>query len=315
MTHYWTARKKLEDVLREKDALIARLPSEIGSLAIQVARRLGKPWAVEVVGCIWGALWHYGTWQGKVYAPYVTWRTRTLIRQASYTLYVTREFLQRRYPCRGKTISCSNVELPPVDRQILAQRLARIAHKKAALRIGQIGHLSVKYKGIDTALQALSLVRDRLPPFEFSLLGGGDPRPWQQKAEKLGLSRQTTFCGQLSPGESVLRWLQDLDLYIQPSFQEGLPRALIEAMSQGCPALGSTAGGIPELLDHTCLHKPGDSARLAALLIQATTDNHWQFVQAQRNFETAKRYSKAVLDTIREKFWQEFAESIRRQHI
>jgi glycosyltransferase involved in cell wall biosynthesis len=102
-----------------------------------------------------------------------------------------------------------------------------------------------------------------------------------------------------------------LDLYIQPSYQEGLPRGTLEAMSRGCPALSSTAGGLPELLEPDSLHKPGDAERLGALLVHAASDRAWQLAQAERNFEVARRYSKPELDRVRSEFWGEFVRKVK----
>ncbi len=92
------AKRKLDAAIAEADAVVARLPSEIGLLATKLAERQGKPWAVEVVGCAWGTMWNYGNWQGKVYAPVMALRTRTAISRAKFALYVTDRFLQSRYP-------------------------------------------------------------------------------------------------------------------------------------------------------------------------------------------------------------------------
>ena len=81
------------------------------------------------------------------------------------------------------------------------------------------------------------------------------------------------FNGVLPSGQPVLNWLDDIDIYVQPSFQEGLPRALVEAMSGGRPAFASTTGGIPELLPADCLHCPGDAARLGASIARAAEDS------------------------------------------
>ena len=52
-------------------------------------------------------------------------------------------------------------------------------------------------------------------------------------------------------------------VYIQPSRIEGLPRALIEAMSRGCACVGSSVGGIPELLNNQYIHEVNDYNSLA----------------------------------------------------
>jgi glycosyltransferase involved in cell wall biosynthesis len=300
------AARRLRAGLESADALIARLPSEIGGLAVRVAERLGKPWAAEVVTCTWDALWNYGTWQGKAYAPVSWWTTRRLVRRAPFVMYVTRQFLQRRYPTRGRSVGCSDVELPELDPAVLERRLARGGSQTKPLRIGMIAALTVRFKGVQTALAALGRIRERVPPFEFHVLGAGDAAPWRELARRHGVDDCTHFPGTLAP-EAVHEWLDGVDVYLQPSFQEGLPRALVEACSRACPALGSTAGGIPELLAPECLHKPGDDGRLAELLAGALTSTDWRRRQAELSFAAAQPYRKSVLDRIRAGFWAEFA--------
>ena len=289
------------------DAVIVRLPSLIGLLAVPVAERLAKPWAAEVCGCPWDQFWNFGTWQGKALAPAYMYQMRRVVARAPYVLYVSRKFLQRRYPSRGVTTAVSNVDIDHPEPAVLARRLGRIGGARPRLVLGMIGSIKHRYKGLGTAIEGLARVRHRLPSFELRVLGPGDPEPWRAEAERQGLGGQIRFDGILPSGQPVLDWLDDVDVYVQPSFQEGLPRALVEAMSRACPAFGSTAGGIPELLPAECLHRPGDAARFADLAVQATNDPHWQSAQAERNFEIAKDYAREFLDQRRTEFWAEFA--------
>ena len=176
--------------------------------------------------------------------------------------------------------------------------------------IGTIAVLTVRFKGVQTALEALGSARGRLPPFELQIVGAGDPEPWRRLAARHGLEDCVTFRGVLAR-ERIADWLDRVDLYVQPSFQEGLPRGLIEAMSRGCPALGSTAGGIPELLDTDCLHEPGDTRALAEMIARSTAQSGWAEAQARRNFETAGGYAAPILDDVRSRFWGEFADFAR----
>jgi glycosyltransferase involved in cell wall biosynthesis len=301
------AKRVLDAEIRGADAVIARLPSELGALATRRARALRKRWAVEVVTCAWDSLWNYGSWQGKVYAPIAWWKTRSAVRRAPFALYVTERFLQRRYPSRGRTVGVSDVDLDPLDEAALAARRERIRSRPSPARLGVIAALTVKFKGVQTALEALGSSRDRLPPFELRVLGSGDPAPWKELAREHGVADVTHFDGSLPPGDPVLRWLDGIDLYLQPSFQEGLPRSLVEAASRGCPAVGSTAGGIPELLPRECLHRPGDAERLAELIAAGLEDQDWQERQAVRNFATATKYEAGALAAVRRSFWREFA--------
>jgi glycosyltransferase involved in cell wall biosynthesis len=307
-TNRRAAGQVLEREIGGANAVVVRLPSEIGNLAARTAERLGKPWAVEVVTCTWDALWNYGNWQGKVYAPVSWWKTRRVVRRAPFAFYVTERFLQRRYPSRGRTVGVSDVELPALDAAVLDARLARIRSGPEPARLGLIAALSVKFKGVQTALEALGSLRDRLPELELRILGSGDPTPWRKLAREHGVDDIVRFDGTLPPGEPVLRWIDELDLYLQPSFQEGLPRSLVEALSRGLPALGSTAGGIPELLPPECLHRPGDAGRLGELIGAAVEDREWLARQAERNFETAKGFRAELLEVVRSSFWREFAQ-------
>lgn len=291
------------------DAVIARLPSEMGLLAIRIARHLKKPYAVEVVGCPWDGFWNYGNWKGMLYAPVMVARTRRAVAQAPFALYVTKEFLQRRYPNRnGRTVACSDVEISEPSRDVLDQRLQKIERQERPIVLGLIGTLKTRFKGIQTVLEALGKIRTQLPSIEFRVLGGGDPSPWKKEAEQYGVGDLVIFEGTLPAGKQVFNWLDYVDIYLQPSFKEGLPRALIEAMSRGCPAIGSNCAGIPELLDEECLIKPGDANHLAKLILQMAEDKEWQKKQALRNWEAAREYDRYRLKARRNAFWKEFAE-------
>ncbi|WP_330203108.1 glycosyltransferase [Cyanobacterium sp. Dongsha4] len=309
-------RKKTIDImdksLQDVDAVIARLPSEIGLLAIDRAFHYGKPWAVEVVGCPWDGLWNYGSLQGKLYAPISTWRMKQAVAKSKFVLYVTDQFLQKRYPCnKGKTTNCSNVQIPQPSLPVLRERLNRInSSGQKKVIFGLIGTLRGQFKGIQTVLSALRNVRDELPIFEFRVLGGGDADYWEKLAKSLGIGDVTFFDGVLPGGESVFQWLDKIDIYLQPSFKEGLPRALIEAMSRGCPCIASNVAGIPELLEQENLITPGNINQLGELLVKVVNNRHWQQRQAQRNWQRASDYSHNVLEQRRNEFWQTFVQSI-----
>lgn len=297
----------VEEEVEKASSVIARLPTENGFLAIRAAEKLGRLWAVELAGCPWDGLWNHGGIRSKVYAPVMWWRTRRAVARAPFVLYVTEEFLQARYPCEaGRTVGCSDVQLPPPDPSVLERRLDDIRGGGAVLTFGLIGSLTTRVKGIQTALSALSEVRSRLPDFRFRILGQGDPELWREAATRHGLGDVVAFEGTRPAGEPVLEWLDKIDVYLQPSFKEGLPRALVEAMSRGCPAIGSTAGGIPELLPDDVLHTPGDSAGLARRLLDAS-DREWRLAQARRNWERSLDYAPAALEDRRRLFWEQFA--------
>jgi glycosyltransferase involved in cell wall biosynthesis len=318
------AKRTIAKLLSRVDAAIVRLPSLNGEIAGDLAIKMEKPFAVEMVGCPWDALWNHGTLRGRLYAPVSYFRTRKLVRKAPFILYVTDEFLQRRYPSRaGVSQNVSDVALPTIAAVSNVSIPARELYTKkefpkrdplAVFHIGLTGSFRTSSKGIQVALRALASVVDSLPAFHFYVIGPGDPGPYRELASRLGLS-QFMPEGELPGTKAVFEWLGKLDLYIQPSLQEGLPRALVEAMSQGLPALGSSAGGIPELLDRECLHKPGDWRTLGAQISKAANDFEWRQRQSLRNKQRAEAFRDELLNARRGAFWKDFGQFVRERSV
>ncbi len=301
-------KRALRDIVASTDGIIVRLPSETGLLAAQVATGLGKPWAVEVVGCARDALWYHGSVAGKIYAPVMDSRMKSTVRAAPFVAYVTRNYLQQRYAAGpAVTASLSNVSLPVADRAILRRRLQGLNKARPGPVVGFIGSLETRYKGLQIALRALAAVVGRFPDVRLRVLGDGDLGYWRRLASKYALETKVQFDPPRPAGEPVLQWLDQIDLYLQPSFTEGLPRTLLEAMSRACPALGSTAGGIPELLTAECCHRPGDWQTLAAQITFAAEDSQWSASQAKRNFSQVAPYRCDTLEPRRDRFWRKFA--------
>jgi glycosyltransferase involved in cell wall biosynthesis len=309
--NYEQVRRTIEGAMHECDAAIIRLPSEVGLCAIQVAMRLKKPFAVEVVGCAWDSIWYYGSWQGRVYAPLSYLVTRNAVKKSTCTMYVTQQFLQRRYPSSGRSFSCSNVEID-YDEQALNRRLEKIDSISGNMKMGLIGNLTGGIKGVDLAIKALRLVHRSLPGTELHVLGGGSPQHLIDLARKHGVANSVFFYGTLPSGQAVHRWLDDMDLYIQPSKAEGLPRALIEAMSRGCPSVGATAGGIPELLETDYLHRRNNGHELAARIVGLGSNRTAMREQAERNVRRAYAYRKEENEKNRFRFLSTLVEMIRR---
>ena len=302
---------KIEDQVKKADAVIIRGPVEFGMMAAKAAREHGKPYAVEMSGCGFDNVWYHGSPVGKIYAPFKYLRVRHMVAGAEQVIYVTEKFLQARYPTKAHTDFASNVEIDAVPEEVLKARLAAIDAQSQKLTFGMIGNFNNRLKGLHVALEALSIVKDRFPHFELRLLGQASDTRWAGEITRFGLKDQVVFTGTLPGGAQVMDWLDEIDIYLQPSFHEGLPRGLIEAMSRGCPALASSAGGIPELLSAEFVHRKGDVEALAGQILKLTNDSDLRRRAAQDNFERAKDYTKDKLAPKRAAFWARFAEQVK----
>lgn len=307
----------VKKAVQESDGLIIRAMSEIGWIAYKEAKRVGIPIAHELSGCPWDNTWNHGSLIAKMYAPLRYLRAKKVARTADQVLYVTRDFLPKRYPATGQTAIASNVRIETPQPEILEKRIRKIRsltkNKTLPVTFGIIGHLDHRLKGIDIALKAMARYQKSAPrDFRLRILGPGSPQKFKAEIHDLGLQDRVSFDGVLPAGDAVLKWLDDIDIYLQPSFHEGLPRALIEAMSRGCPALASTAGGIAELLSEECLHKPGDDVKLALdIRFMTTSGEDYLIMRSQQNFETTMAYTQDKLNPVRKKFWNDFAKRVQ----
>lgn len=292
--------------VRQCDALVIRGPVELGMIAAKAAREYNKPYAVEMSGCAFDHTWYHGSPIGKIYAPIKYIRAKHMVKHASAVTYVTQNFLQKRYPSKGNINTyASNVEIPITAEETLQSRINFIDSPAQTLKIGLIGNVNNNLKGLKVAIKALYEVKKTIKDVKLYILGQGKYEKWLPLIQHYKLEDNITFCGTLSGGQEVLEWLDQINIYIQPSYHEGLPRALIEAMSRGCPALASNAGGSDELLTPHYIHKKGDSKTLAKQILMLN-DKDKQKQEAQINFNKAQDYTIEKIQMRRDTFWQGF---------
>ncbi len=290
----------LREEVRAADVVIGRLPSRIGLRVIEEAQRQKKSYAVEVVGCPWDALWNHSL-KGKLAAPMMTLLTKKAVKNAPNALYVTDQFLQQRYPCRGNSVSCSDVELPETDEGILWHRLERIRGREPSqpLIIGTMAATDVRYKGQEYVIRAIAELKKQGVSARYWIIGSGNTAYLQSVSEAYSVTENVIFVGSL-PHQQVFEYLDKLDIYVQPSLVEGMPRALIEAMSRACPAVGSRVGGIPELLDEECVFEGKNVQELTEKLVSCARSME---KEAVRNFNKAKDFSPEKLREKRDAFY------------
>lgn len=298
----------IKDTLKKCDYAIIRMPSFIGIKACKEAKKMRIPYIIELVGCGWDAL-KYHSFKGKIIAPYMYLKTKKCIQEAHHVIYVTEKFLQERYPTKGKSINCSNVFLDVFKEDILEKRLLNIEEKLNTDKniIGTVGAVNVRYKGQQHVIKALSILKNKgITNYEYQIVGGGDQDFLQNMVLKYNVTEQVKFLGKLSR-ENVFEWLDSIDIYAQPSETEGLPRALIEAMSRGLPSIGSDTGGIPELIEkeYTFKNKKNNKEENICNIL-TNFDKQLMIKSAKRNFNEAKKYDKELIDIKRTSFLKLF---------
>jgi phosphatidyl-myo-inositol dimannoside synthase len=289
------------------EAIIVRSPSPLAFLTARAAAVRARAFAAEIVGdpdqvFSPGAFRH--PFRGWLRAA-ATAAQRQIARDAIATLYVTTDVLQRRYPTRGLAFAASDAALDD-DAFEGARPRTRQPHEPYVLV--SVGALDQPYKGTDVLLRATSLLRKTDVPVRLRVVGDGRLRPaLEREARELGLGGHVEFLGQQDRA-GVVAALDSAHLFVLPSLTEGLPRALLEAMARGLPAVATGVGGVPELLPAACLVRPRDVKALADCIAALISDEHGRLGFGERNREHARCYHERVQAPIR----REFLWSVRR---
>lgn len=296
----------IRSAVQSSDAVILRVGSAIASHLIPVLRRSGKPYAVEVVGDPYD-VFARGAIKHPLRALFRWWFPRQLRNHcatASAASYVTHAALQARYPTTCATVSTaySDVELSR-DAFAIAPRSDPPQKPITLITVGTLAQL---YKAPHVLIEAVSQCIKQGLDLNLILVGDGKHRSeLEVQVEQLGLSDRIHFKGQLSSGAAVRELLEQADLFVLASYQEGLPRALIEAMAQGLPCIGSTVGGIPELLNAEDLVPPGNAIALYQKIQEVVSDPDRMRRMSERNWQTAHCYTDEILSERRSTFYHQ----------
>ena len=283
------------------DVLQTALPT-----ANWIGRALGKWCAVPVVlSSIRGRNLDKPVWQ--------RWLERATARWAQAVVFNDREaipFAMRREGVRREqAIHVPNGVAPGTTAKTRAETRAELRTPEAAPVIGTVGRLHAAKNQMEL-LRAFASVRARHPAAVLWLVGEGDLRPaLEAEVRRLGLAEAVRMPG---TREDVPDLLAAMDVFALPSRWEGMPNALMEAMSAGLPVVATAVDGIRDLVvdgESGWLVAPGDVPALAEAMARALADPAWAARMgraARERMEThfplgrmAEAYEKAYRDLLR----------------
>lgn len=138
--------------------------------------------------------------------------------------------------------------------------------------VGTVGWLT-EVKGHRRLIEALARLAPARPSLYLAIIGTGELYDsLVALAKHLGIGDRVRFLGHR---HDVAECLASLDLFVFPSQNEGMGRALIEAMAAALPVVATSVGGIPGIIEHGrtgLLVPPDDSAALAAAMAELLDD-------------------------------------------
>lgn len=157
--------------------------------------------------------------------------------------------------------------------------------------VGSIGRLT-EGKGYEVLLEAAQRVLTERPGVKFILIGEGNAiNALKQMSIALGIEHHVVFTGARIDVESLLR---QMDLFVLPSFWEGLPTAVLESMASGTPIIATDIPGNREIIQNSVnglLVSPGDASQLAEAILTALQDPDLRTRLSQNALDTVKHFS------------------------
>lgn len=157
--------------------------------------------------------------------------------------------------------------------------------KGNVVRLVFVGFL-YRAKGVHELVQAVAKLLAEGLKVHMTFCGVGPELPkLQREVESLGISRAVDFPGWLERNE-LAELLRAADIFVLPSYSEGLPNALLEAMAAGLPVVCTSVGAIPDVCAHTggaYLFEPGDIPALVRGLRLLIEDPYLRSEMGRRN--------------------------------
>jgi glycosyltransferase involved in cell wall biosynthesis len=299
-------QRAARNAVAPNDAVILQVSSQIATCIQPMLSQTNHPYAVEVVADPYD-VFAPGAVKHPLRPFFRWWFPRGLRHQcagAGAAAYVTEGALQCRYPPASGAFSThySCGELP---NSAFAAAPRCDDRRKQPFTLVSVGTLAQLYKAPEVLIDAVATCVQSGLNLKLVLVGDGKYRSeLEARSQACGIADRVCFLGQLSAGDAVRAQLDRADIFILPNRQEGLPRAMIEAMTRALPCIGSTVGGIPELLPSEDLVPPGDITALTSKIREVATNPERMARMSARNLQKAIEYRDEALREQRNEFYR-----------
>ena len=293
-----------------KRKVIYRVPSILAEFYNIFAIPKLQPYAVEVVGDP-ADVFAVGA-NKSLLRPFFKWLFVKMLKQncqgAVSLSYVTEYSLQQRYPPNALSFHThySSIQLQQDDYK---QRDNYVLSNP--IKIVCIGNLTQPYKGCDFMLETLAMLKQQQIECHVSWVGGGYLlEDMQHLAKRLNVENQINFVGNLASRELIREQIDQADMFILTSRQEGLPRVLIESMARSLVCIATNVGGVKELISKDFIIERDNIEQLVNVIDRVRQLSEIELLNtATTNFNKALEYENSALRSRRQAMYQRLNEA------
>lgn len=302
---YLSIGKALKHITDGCDAAIVRLPSTIAQRVCDRVKKSGIPYATELV---FDAKDAYESAASIV--ERLLWKVihRQMIddcEKAEGVSCVTERYMQQHYTSKKENAFFSHYSsITLYDSFFTDQR------KYPSKDVFKIAHVCTQVqfngrKGYNEIIDALKILKGRGVKVEVNFAGPDYHNGialLTDYAKKQGVGDMVNFVGGVTR-EQLSSYLEDSDLYVMPTWAEGLPRVIIEAMAKGLPCITTPVSGNPELVSEHFLVDYHDVEMLADRIEELVTNKEMYEATSKENFARSRKYETTVLEKRRDEFY------------
>ena len=220
------------------------------------------------------------------------WYFRGVIRMTNGVVALSKEWLQLSSIVPGRTAfylpNAVNLKVfhPAMEKHISEENIMKSCK---VLYLGWLG----KTKGSFDLLNAAAAIHSQGMGMSFDLVGGPlVPDELEQLREQILASKMEDYVRlhSLTYGKEKVDLLQNADIFVYPSYFEGMPMAVLEAMACGLPIVATRVGGLPDLIQdgvNGILVEPREPEQLASALCKLATDHELRASMGKASFQLA----------------------------
>lgn len=179
------------------------------------------------------------------------------------------------------------------EKVVVVHNAVALNHKshlenQSIIFLGKLG----KGKGVYDLIDAMPYVIKNHPDVMLLLAGDGEIEKCRKKATENRTIANIKFLGWID-SETKKKLLSESSIFVLPSYNEGLPMSMLEAMSFGLPVVVSDAGGIPAVIhdgENGLLVHAGDINKLSVVLTEVLEDVELRYKLGKSAFDTINKF-------------------------
>ena len=267
----WMAARVLLPSVRSfaPDLILSYFLYPEGYAALKIGRALSVPAVARSMGSD----------INRIGDPISAMHTRTVLREADFLVTVSGD-LRKKALAMGAPPEKTRAILNGCDLSVFHVSDRLEARRKlhidpATEAVVYIGRMDVK-KGLRELVEAAVSLHSERANLHVYLIGEGPDKPLIESAIQDNKAASYIHALPSCTFDDVAVWMAAADLVTLPSYMEGCPNVILEALASGRPVVATNVGGIPEILSDECgrLVPPRDSGALAQALA-SVLDRSW----------------------------------------